>query len=404
MKPSHEICPRALCTGCAACVNVCPKDAIRMQEDDCGYKYPLIDEAVCIDCGLCERTCPVLSPLDLCVPKKAYAVAAVDKGERQSSSSGGAASVLGRYVLEQGGTVYGCAQKNYNTIRHIRIDRVEDIVLLKGSKYVQSDILLVYRAVKEDLKAGKPVLFSGTPCQVAGLKRFLHKEYELLYTLDLICHGVPPQKMLREDIEHHLSDTSDWESRNKISVGFRWKAQFGIQFGIQIETNKSLKRFSLPSDPYITAFWTGLSFRENCHQCPYAQSARLGDFTIGDFWGLGAYEKTHFKIREGVSLVLVNTLRGERLWNSVKGRFDTEERALEEAIAGNSNLRVPSARPPRKDLFLLTYKQRGLDAACRAAISRKQYLVMSLTESLKRVRPLLLCFKKMRLWIHRING
>lgn len=391
--PINEICPRMNCTGCAACMNICPKDAVSMKEDDLGYIYPHIDSGKCIDCGMCQRICPTLKPVEMRAAHHAYAAAASCLEERSSSSSGGFASVLSRHILKRGGVVYGCAQYSYDKILHIRIDSIEDIALLKGSKYVQSETGLIYRQVKRDIEASRLVLFIGTPCQIAGLKSYLRVNPDYLYTLDLVCHGVPNQKMLRENVASRLIPTR----RKDICVHFRWKAQYGIQFGIQFGKDV-MTRIPHPFDPYMLAFLTGLSFRENCHQCPYSRIERVGDITIGDFWGLGASAPTRFHIRDGVSLVLPNSQKGERLLSTVSPLLIIEERTVEEAVSGNANLRTPSHRPKGKDLFICNYPRLGLAGACRIAIPRYQYYRMVIVERLKQISLLIAVYKKIRLW------
>lgn len=399
-----------------ACVNVCPRDAISVREDACGYEYPEIDLSCCVDCGLCERVCPVLHPAEFHEAFCAYAAASFESEERASCSSGGMATVAGRYILEQSGVVYGCAQLSYRVIRHVRVENLSDLEQLKGSKYVQSEIGLTYRLVKKDLESGRSVLFSGTPCQVAGLKNYLRKDYSNLYTIDLVCHGVPPRRMLREDVESYQVSDFPADGRVDTSVQFRWKTQYGIQYGIQFGvrfgdrfdasgTSSSWgKRVRLPHDPYILTFFTGLSFRENCHRCPYSRLSRVGDLTVGDFWGLGAHRPTHFRICEGVSLVLANTPRGTWLWEQLRSQLDVEERTVSEAVAGNWNLRRPSPRPKGKDRFLSEYARgAGLTRACRMGVSRLQYLRIDLMERLKQFRPLVSSFKRVRLLVNYIR-
>ena len=403
MRNSTSICSIADCTGCLACMNVCPKNAISVHSDLCGFEYPIINLGICIDCNLCESVCPVLHPLELNKVSKVYAAASSDDKERASSSSGGIASVVGRYILSQGGVVYGCAQKSYLDISHIRVDNLSGINLLKGSKYVQSRIGLIYRSIKKDLDLQTPVLFFGTPCQVAGLKRYLRKDYPHLYTVDLICHGVPSQQMFREDIESYLPNFISDADKQKIVVNFRWKAQYGIQFGIQFggksETFKPLMSVRLPKDPFILSFFTGLSFRENCHHCPYSSLSRVGDLTIGDFWGLGALQSTKFQIQKGISLVLINTLKGKETFEKLP--LIVEKRSIEEAVSGNANLSHPSCRPAKKDLFLSEYRKGvGLSVAVRKAIPASLYFRLQLMEWLKRKRILVSFLKKIRLLIN----
>lgn len=218
-----DICEKEKCTGCAACMNVCAHNAISMAEQGvCGYIYPTIDQNKCIGCGICVKTCPVNTPIKFNAPLKAFAAISKDHDDLMTSASGGASSVLVNSILTKNGIVYGCVQRNYKHISHERIDKIEDAYLLKGSKYVQSDIGYIYRDVKEDLKTSKTVLFTGTPCQIAGLKSYLKKDYDNLILVDLVCHGVPSQKLLAEDVENLLRDYPNVE-RNKVHVEFRRK-------------------------------------------------------------------------------------------------------------------------------------------------------------------------------------
>lgn len=396
---TNTIVSKESCTACAACINICSHEAIIMQEDEAGYLYPQIDSARCVDCGLCEKVCPVLHPIKLHHPSGVYAVISRNNWEHKTSASGGAASVIGRHVLTNEGIVYGCSQENYKNIKHIRVSSEEGLNELKGSKYVQSDIGLCYCMVKRDLRDGKSVLFVGTPCQVAGLKAYLHRDYEQLYTIDLVCHGVAPQHMLRNDVEAYNMPIAQEE----LYVNFRWKAKYSIQFGIQLcqkkeKSNYVLKSVKYPCDAYITAFMTGLSFRENCHQCVYSGIDRVGDITVGDFWGLSAFDKTKINSKEGVSLLLVNSEKGRRLFDEVKKEFVCEERILKEAVRGNANLRHPSPRPQNKDLFMQAFKEHGLRHACKVSIPRQQYIHLILVERLKSLPIFVYAYKAIRLW------
>ena len=353
--------PREHCCGCGACVAICPKSAIVMQESGCGYTYPSVDRAKCIECGLCDRICPEIKLPELHHPLAVYAACSTDSTELATCASGGAATVLSREIIRRGGAVCGCSQKDYRTIRHIRVEREDDLELLKGSKYVQSDMSGIYSDIKRDLAAGREVLFVGTPCQVAALRGYLQKPCDNLTTVDLVCHGVPSQAMLRDAVENNL------RQEDNIFVNFRWKTQFGIQFG---NSRRILKSQPAQQNAYMTAFLSGLSYRENCHCCPYSRRERTGDITIGDFWGLGQDTPTDIDIRRGVSLVMVNTDKGARLWAEVAGAFATEERTIGEAVKYNWNLHDPSPRPASKELFLETYTRSGLESAVRACSRR----------------------------------
>lgn len=217
------ICEKTRCTGCATCMNICNHRAISMEESGpLGHIYPIINSEKCVDCGLCAKKCPVNVPLKLNEPLKAFSAISKDHDDLMSSASGGASSVLSQVILRRGGIVYGCVQNNYRDIAHRRISNYSDLSKLKGSKYVQSNIGFIYRDVKKDLANGKEVLFTGTPCQIAGLKAFLGRDYEHLYLVNLVCHGVPSQKLLREDVESLLKDYPHAD-RNRVCVEFRQK-------------------------------------------------------------------------------------------------------------------------------------------------------------------------------------
>lgn len=340
-------------------MNTCPRDAITMQPiGPLQHIYPAIDPTKCIDCGLCAKTCPVNRPLELHEPIKAYAAISRDKQDLMSSSSGGAASVCSQYILKQGGIVYGCVQKNYRDIAHRRVDKLSDAPSMKGSKYVQSDINLTYRSVKQDLKAGRQVLFTGTPCQVAGLRAYLRKDYENLYLVDLVCHGVPSQHLLRENVEQMQGKIPS----NPPCVHFRRKGEpLARMFGVFLDDSGTLsekKQLFLYND-YITAFMCGITFRPNCYTCPYARRQRCSDVTISDFWGVG---NTTVPTKDGISLMLQNTKKGAQLIAAAQEMCQWQERPIEEAIRGNGQLQTSFPLPPNREMFEADYARMGPSA------------------------------------------
>lgn len=363
------ICPKEDCTGCAACMNVCPKAAITMQpQGTLKHIHPVIDPALCIDCGLCARTCPVNHPVELRTPLKAFAAISKEKEDLMTSSSGGAASVLTTHILKQGGVVYGCVQKNYKDIAHRRIDSLEEASSLKGSKYVQSHIGLAYRGVKADLKAGRTVLFTGTPCQIAGLRAFLRKDYENLYLVDLVCHGVPSQHLLQENVEQMLG-------KRPVAppyVDFRKKQEpLARMYGTFLRNSPSVKekqQLFLHND-YITAFMCGLTFRSNCFHCRYAQSRRGSDITISDFWGIG---QSSVPTENGISLMLQNSEKGGRLITAVQPACHWQERPVVEAIQGNGQLMHACPSPKNRGAFEIDYARSGT-AAYKRHLKKYRY-------------------------------
>lgn len=360
----EKVCPENLCTGCSACLNICPHNAITMKANFMGFLYPHINQQNCIDCKLCQKICPVNTPPQLRYPIATFAAYSKNKALHRSAASGGVASELSKLFLEKKGVVYGCSQNNYLDIKHIRIDTIEHLHLLYGSKYVQSNLNKIFTDVKSDLQNKIEVLFIGTPCQVAGLKNFLKKDYNNLTTIDLVCHGVPSSQVLQESIEYypliHKSQVDD------IIVSFRKKTSIGIRYGIFLsnkQTQKTILSKYAPNDAYITCFLSGLSLRNNCHVCRYAQPLRVSDITLADFWGLKSKKKLK---NEGTSLVLINTTKGMQLLQGANQHLTIEERNIDEAIKGNGQLQHPAPTPPNKKQFQEIYEKEGINHAYKA--------------------------------------
>lgn len=350
------------CCGCNACAEVCPKKCIEMRHDGKGFLYPDVDTHTCIECGLCEKVCPF--PADesrLRRPEKAIAAWAKDAAVQQRSSSGGAAYLLGRKILEQGGVVYGCAADGM-TIHHVRIDRVEELHRLQGSKYVQSDTRGIFSQVRADLDAGLTVLFIGTPCQTAGLRRFIRRNANRLYLVDLICHGVPSQKMLRDHLRpiirgHHVD-----------RILFRKEGSFAIRL-YEGDREFYVGAYDNATNPdiYYVAFENGKIFRPSCYNCAYACPERVSDITVGDFWGYKDLDKLPERAQKGLSVILTNTEKGHLLYESISNMVETDIRPVDEAIKGNTQLQHPlQLRYPTR-LFQAIYPLLPFDAAARIA-------------------------------------
>lgn len=358
----EEICIKEKCTGCSACFNACNQKAITMSEDACGFIHPNINQNLCIDCGLCTKVCPVNTKVTFKYPLECYAATVNSDEELLSCASGGLATELSRYVINKGGVVYGCTGKDIRNVHHIRINKIDDIELLKGSKYVQSFIGEVYRNVKKDLQTNCFVLFIGTPCQIAGLKGFLrHKDYPNLLTVDLVCHGVPSQKMLNDNISLYCAENEH------ISVSFRkkvytssksgtlWRIVYGWFYQTKnMPANRAIKYYK---DPYMFGFLTQLTFRNSCYICPYANISRCSDFTLGDFWGLG--KDAGFVNGKGVSIVLANTDKAVSVWSEVSEKCVWVRREIVEAQKGNGQLQVSSYMHKNYAMFMSLYQQIG---------------------------------------------
>lgn len=361
-----QLCDKYQCTQCLACVNSCPRNSIDMVDAGEGFFIPRINSDTCVECGTCMKVCHRLSPVDCYqTPLKTLACWTKNNDDRKKSSSGGAFSVLARYVLSENGVVFGATMDSNLQVRHISIDNVEDIVKLQGSKYVQSYIGDTYKQVREFINQNRLVLFTGTPCQVGGLLAFLRKRYDNLITCDMVCHGVPSQKAFDIFCEKaNLKGTCQ-------GVSFRFTAGWGYQLARELispsqneDHSKThvIRKIVPPSDAwYMRAFNKGLMFNESCFSCPYTVPRRVSDFTMADYWGLGLKSPFNHPTYRGVSMLLVNN---QKAWDLIKSNPNIfyEERTLEEAIEGNHNLSHNSERPEGRDTFIHDMQTMGIRA------------------------------------------
>lgn len=344
------------CCGCNACAEICPKQCIEMRLDKKGFLYPKVDAKTCIECELCEHVCPFPAEKSMLQrPDKAIAAWAKDPTVQQRSSSGGAAYLLSRHTIEHGGVVYGCAADSL-TVHHVRIDSVEDLPRLQGSKYVQSDTRGIFAQVRADLDAGLTALFIGTPCQTAGLRRFIRRNAERLYLVDLICHGVPSQKMLRD----HLSPIA--KGHNVERMIFRSPGSLALRL---YEDGREFYCGDENADLYYSAFEAGKIFRPSCYRCGYASEKRAGDITVGDFWGFKERETLPERARNGLSVILPNTKKGHELLKSITPELNLMERPVAEAVNGNTQLRHPLQKSRTTRIFQALYPLLPFDAAVR---------------------------------------
>ena len=347
------------CTGCGACVNACPTNAISMVPDEEGFHYPMKNEDDCVQCGLCEKICEELSGYGmLCEPLTAYAAVNRNTRDLLAGSSGGAFGALANHVFSLGGVVVGCAFDEHMSASHVIAENAEQMLVMHGSKYVQSDTGLVMRAVRDNLEKGRTVLFTGTPCQVAGLQAFLGKNYEELIAADLICHGVPSPLLFKRHLEwkqRQLKDKIiDFHFRNKDRI------ERGIHYLIKFKTLTRTRHEAAWADPYFAAFLSGETYRESCYQCPYARMQRPGDITLGDYWEVDHLPAGAVK-KKGVSLLLVNTAKGATILSAVAALLNRYEIPLSTVRALQGNLQRPTPRPSRRDMVYRQINNSGYD-------------------------------------------
>lgn len=332
------------CTGCSACYNVCPVDAISMKFNFEGFSYPYIDDSLCVNCAKCVRCCHIVNTKELKFPEETYCGAG--NGEFiENSASGGIFAVFAKYVIEElSGVVYGVElDLRDNICRHVEINKVEDIHRIQNSKYVQSEISGVFPLCKKNLLEGRQVLFSGTPCQISGLRNYLGCEFDNLLTVDIICHGVPSPKLLSMYIKNELPDNiTKLRFRHRLEASLRRSA-----YDINYEINGHTIIKPGGNDIYYNAFTNGESLRECCYTCKYAREDRISDITIGDCdsWKLyKGLEKDNI-----ISGILINSTKGENFWRECNKRITYTELDYREECIINHQLRRPFIRPKRRD-------------------------------------------------------
>lgn len=360
-----SICDKTKCTGCMACYNACPGHCIKMVYDENSILIPEIQIDLCSGCNICSAVCPANKVLETNIPKETYACWNLDEEKRKQSSSGGIASVFYEYFIKNNGIVYGCYYDSNLQLKFSKATSLKEIEKFKTSKYSQSYIGNVYKEIFSYLNKNEKVLFIGTPCQVAGLKTYLRKDYDNLITIDLICHGVPSQKFIDEYIK-----SLNLES-NPDNLTFRGFHDF---YFVLYKNSDIIYSEKAKDDAYYHSFLNGLFYRESCYECKYATSKRISDITIGDFWGLGDQIPFEFDITNGASVVLINTEKGFSLFDNVKDTIFYEKRTLEEALAGNEQLRHPSIKNENYDKFKELYKEYGFDYAIKKCFKNKEVL------------------------------
>lgn len=349
------------CCGCGACLNICPKHAISMQEDECGFVYPVIDEKKCIRCGLCKSVCAFQNVEETNEPIKCYAAVSKNREQAEKSASAGIFAAFAQQTIEHGGVVYGAAFDDKWGVHHIAVENISGLEKLQGSKYAHSYVGDIYSDVKEQLDTGREVLFSGTPCQIAALNAFLKKDYKNLITIDIVCHGVPSNQMLQDYLKtlekKHGGPITAFTFRDK-------RIGWGINGCAEICGNRIPIWQSRSS--YLHFFSEGLIYRKNCYSCKYACKHRSSDLTIGDFWGI---EKQHPEFlgkrgwdeSKGISLLITNTQKGIEFLERNETVLDLKESTYSRLAAGNTQLKAPS-RIRNRDEIIQQYAESGWDS------------------------------------------
>ncbi len=338
------------CTGCCACMNICSNNAIKMEHNDIGELTPFINYDLCTNCNLCSKMCPQNNLIKKNSSFDCYAVWSKESSIRKQAASGGFASGIANYFLNNKQyIVYYCDYDDDLELRYFEVKSLSDINKLAGSKYSQVNAEYTYTKIKNQLNNNINVIFISLPCQIAGLLAYLKKNYTNLITIDIVCHGTPPNKYLKEYVKY-LCGTNI-----KCKVEFKKKYK---QFFTLYKNNKLLYKKHHSKDIYFTAFYQNIISRNSCYTCQYATDKRVGDLTIGDFWGLGEI-KTIKKPSKWVSLVLINTDKGMIFFDTIKNAFIIEKRTVEEAVRGNGRLQKAPGKSQNAINFQKSYNIYG---------------------------------------------
>lgn len=424
-----DIRDKSQCCGCEACVQRCPKHCIVLVEDAEGFLYPKVDASVCVDCGLCEKVCPVINQSDERQPQAVYAAINPDSDVRQSSSSGGIFSALADAVLSQGGVVFGvCWDKEWRLVFDY-VETRDDLYRFRGSKYLQAHIGDAYIRAEQFLKSGRQVLFTGTPCQIAALKRYLKRDYDNLLAVDVICHGAPSPGVFRSYLSEEIAQVADRQQKNSVSLSskpyiteqnvlntvgwyiediqFRDKRLGWKKFSFTLrlaeasaEGDKNTVSLSYPlnENVFMRGFLRDFYLRPSCYSCP-AKSGKSGsDITLGDFWGINQL-KSEIDDDQGISAVMVNTPQGASWLDSLS--LEQCSMSYDDVCRYNSAIVRSVACPPQRVKFFERYGKESFfvlvcDLCCISLARRVVNKLKAILSKVKRVfKKLLFVAKKL---------
>lgn len=363
-----EIKKKSECCGCEACAQKCPKNCIRLVEDKEGYRYPIVNKATCVDCGVCEKVCPIINENEQQKPIEVLAAKNRDEHQRLAGSSGGVFFEIGRSIIDKGGVVFGARfDSNWNVI-HGYAEDINGLNAFRGSKYVQSHIGDSYKNVERFLKAGRQVLFSGSPCQIAGLQHFLRKKYDNLLLVDVVCHGVPstlpwqkfldesvcPQNMSFKTLKKQITSVS-FRSKEKGWLKFHLKVIYNPLNGISTNNQNSIfSKYHRDTD-FFFGFLMQYFLRPSCYDCKFRCGKSHSDITLADFWGIWDHTD-RWNDDKGISLVMLNTESGKAVFDKLN--VDSFLSDYQTAIAGNMCI-IESPRKPIERCLVFRHLNRG---------------------------------------------
>lgn len=378
------------CTGCFACVSSCPTKCISISLDREGFSIPILKEDLCVNCGICLQNCHAFNSHPIISNTNNIAFGAQRKNSNllKKSSSGGIATLLSEYVIKNGGVVYGSYMSDTFEVKHIRVDDERNLHLLSRSKYVQSFTGGIFEKVASDVAKKIPVLFIGTPCQISAVRYYLNKEYENIIFVDLICHGVPSNELFQSYINYLGPNISNYKFRDNTSDN--WIDGANISY---IKGSKKYHR-SQHIDTYGSSFFWGENYRLCCYSCKYAMATRVGDITIGDFWGFHKLNLRGFKgnMKDGISAIICNSDKGLKIFKSISTELYFVKTSSDDIAKFNPNLTHPTTMPKIRKRYYDNFKKHGF-----SWVSRRRFLKIDFYKfAVKRLIPkkLIYFFKK----------
>lgn len=346
------------CCGCEACKNKCPLKCITMQVNQEGFLYPIIDKKKCINCHLCEKVCPMLHPYSSNAPYKVLGIKNKNVSIQKSSASGGLFSILAETVINKGGCVFGAAFTPDWNVKHICATTLEELIPIKGSKYLQSHINDVFQKVEQKLKLGILVLFSGTPCQISGLKHYLTKEYPNLYTAEIICHSVISPQIW----QNYLQSVSKGKEISSINFRDKQKGWKNYTLSIKGKHNRYLLKDLASENFYMRCIFKGILSRYSCYECQAKNGMSSCDITIGDFWGIENIDKAFYD-KNGVSIALLRNPRIEDILDLSKCEYKSYD--YNKVISFNHAIETSLPLPILRDSIYKEIKENGINILSR---------------------------------------
>lgn len=374
------------CCGCTACMATCPRKAIAMAEDEEGFLYPKVDKSLCNDCGACNKVCPVQQPIQIeALQQKAGLFQHKDPVVLGESTSGGLFTAIAQWVINKGGVVFGAAYDQNLVIRHQAVEKVADLQRFRNSKYAQSDMGNSFIRVRELLRADKWVLFSGTPCQLEGLHKYLRKEYEKLVMVDIVCHACPSPKVFRKYIEvitkGGLNETGNIKFRDKV-YGYKYS-----QMTFYDKQNRLWYKAGIDTDVMMRAFFNNISPRPSCFECPSKKQHRVSDFTIWDCFDVGKFSK-EMDNDKGVTRCLMHTSKAWEIWEDIRKYGMTKDIPVDAAVAGVREMYHSVTMNPQREAFFVDLDKMPAEACF------KKYFPITLRHRIE---------KQVRLWSNRLG-